>query len=154
MSVKLQHDALNCWWVNMFTRQPDLEQVWKFKKVTQRSMSNLSKILIGRILLSSYNLIRQFMKSYHIYKVLPDAACLKVKTVTQRSRSNLFEILMSRTSLPVKLQHDTGKFWCISIFTRSCKMLPFELDLAQKVKRVRQRLTSNSSENLMCRISL
>ncbi len=53
--------------------------------------------------------------------------------VTQRSRSNLVEILMSRTSLPVQLQHDAGKFWCI-IFTRSCKMLPFEHDLFQKVK--------------------
>ncbi len=42
---------------------------------------------------------------------------------------------MSRTSLPVQLQHDTGKFWCIIIFTRSCKMLPFEHDLVQKVKR-------------------
>ncbi len=29
ISVKLQHDACNCWGVIMFTRQPDFEQVWK-----------------------------------------------------------------------------------------------------------------------------
>ncbi len=34
----------------------------------------------------------------------------KFKKVTQRSTSNLAEILMRRTSLPVKLQHDAGKF--------------------------------------------
>ncbi len=43
--------------------------------------------------------------------------------VTQRSRSNLVEILVSRTSTPVQLQHNTGKFWCFIIFTRSCKIL-------------------------------
>ncbi len=37
--------------------------------------------------------------------------------VTQWSRSNMVEILTSRTSLPVQLQHDAGKFWCIIIFT-------------------------------------
>ncbi len=33
------------------------------------------------------------------------------------------------------LQHHAGKFWCIIIFTRSCKLLPFEHDLpvVQKV---------------------
>ncbi len=31
-------------------------------------------------------------------------------------------------------------------------MLPFEHDLVQEVKKVRQRSTSNSSEILMCRI--
>ncbi len=77
----------------------------------------------------------------------------KFITVTQRSRSNLVEILMSRTSLPVQLQHDAGKFWCIIIFTRSCKML-FENDLFQNVKKIRQRSTSNSSEILMWRTSL
>ncbi len=69
--------------------------------------------------------------------------------VTQRSRSKLVEILMTITSLPVQLQHDAGKFWCFIIFARSCKMLPFEHDLFQKVKKVRQRSTSNSSKILM-----
>ncbi len=64
----------------------------------------------------------------------------KFKKVTQRSTSNLAKILMSWTSLPVQLQHDTGKFWGNIIFTRSCKMLPFEHDLVQKVKKVRQRV--------------
>ncbi len=76
------------------------------------------------------------------------------KRVTQRSTSTLAEILMSRTSLPVHLQHNSGKFSGIIIFTRSWKMLPFEHDLVQKVKTVRQRSTSNSSEILMWRISL
>ncbi len=61
---------------------------------------------------------------------------------------------MTRTSLPEQLQHDVGKFWYIILFTRSCKMLPFEHDLFQKVKMVRQRSTSNSSKILMLRISL
>ncbi len=55
--------------------------------------------------------------------------------VTQRSRSNLVEIMISRTSLPVQLQHGAGKFWCIIIFTRSCKMLPFEYYLVQRSKK-------------------
>ncbi len=53
---------------------------------------------------------------------------------------------MNRTSLPVQIQHDAGKFWGIIILTRSCKMLPFEHDLVWKV---RQMSTSNSSELLM-----
>ncbi len=72
--------------------------------------------------------------------------------VTQWSRSNLVEILISRTSLPLQVQHDAGKFWCFIIFTSSCKMLPFEHDLFQKVKKVRPMSTSNSSEILMWRI--
>ncbi len=38
----------------------------------------------------------------------------------------------------LQLQYDAGKFWCIIIFTRSCKMLPFEHDLVQNVKKLRQ----------------
>ncbi len=57
--------------------------------------------------------------------------------VTQRSKSNFVEIQISRTSLPVQLQHDAGKFWCIIIFSRSYKMLPFEHDLFQKVEKVK-----------------
>ncbi len=52
--------------------------------------------------------------------------------VTQRSRSNLVEIIISRTSLPVQLQHDAGKFWCFIIFTRSCHL---NIDLFQKVQK-------------------
>ncbi len=44
---------------------------------------------------------------------------LLARKVTQRSRSNLVEILMSRTSLPVHLQNDAGKFWCIIYFDHS-----------------------------------
>ncbi len=64
--------------------------------------------------------------------------------VTQRSRSNLVVILISRTSLPVQLQHGAGKFWCIMIFTGSCKMLPFEHDLVQRSKR------SHKSQHQIC----
>ncbi len=52
--------------------------------------------------------------------------------------------MMSRTSFPVKLQHDEGKFWHIIIFKRICKMLPFEHDLVQKVKR------SDKSQHQTC----
>ncbi len=90
----------------------------------------------------SYNMIQA------IYEKLlrsqgPPRCCQMFITVTQRSRSNLVEILMIKISLTVQLQHDAGKFWCFNIFTRSCKMLPFEHDLFQKVKKVRQRSTSN-----------
>ncbi len=60
---------------------------------------------------------------------------------------------MRRTLLPVKLQHDAGTFWGIIIFTRNCKMLPFEHDVVQKGKKVSQRSTSNLSEILMWRTS-
>ncbi len=46
VSVKLQKDTGNCCRVIVFTRQLDLELVLKFKKVTQRSMSNSSKIFM------------------------------------------------------------------------------------------------------------
>ncbi len=55
ISVKLWNDTGR---VIVFTRQLDRELVWKFKKVTQRSTSNSSVILMWRILLSSYNLIQ------------------------------------------------------------------------------------------------
>ncbi len=93
----------------------------------------------------------QFLKSYCIHKSFDLGLYWKFKKVKQRSTSNLAEILMRRTSITVKLQHDADKFWGIIIFTRSCKMLPFEHDL---VKEVRQRSTSNSSEILMWRIGL
>ncbi len=104
--IKLQHDTGNLWKVITFTSSSQMLPAWKFKKVTQRS------------------------------------------------RSNLVEILMSRTSLPVQLQHDADKFWVIIIFTRSYNILPFDHDLVQKDKKVRQRSTSNSSEILMWRASL
>ncbi len=43
---KLWNDTGNSCWVIAFTRQIDLELVWKFKKVTQRSMLNSSEILM------------------------------------------------------------------------------------------------------------
>ncbi len=46
ISVKLQYVVCNSCRVIAFTRQLDLEQVWKLKKITQRSMSNSSKILM------------------------------------------------------------------------------------------------------------
>ncbi len=59
---RILHDACNCLGINVFTRQPDLDQVWKFRKVTQRSTSNSFKILMCKILLSSYNLIQAIYK--------------------------------------------------------------------------------------------
>ncbi len=46
ISVKLENDTGNSCRVVVFTRQFDLELVWKFKKVTQRSMSKSSKIFM------------------------------------------------------------------------------------------------------------
>ncbi len=46
ISVKLPNDTGNSCRVIMFTRQLDLEIVWKFKKVTQRSTSNSSAIFM------------------------------------------------------------------------------------------------------------
>ncbi len=111
--IKLQHHTSNTWEVITFTRQFDREQVWKFKNVTQRSTLNLSKILMWRILLhvsskqnDEANLWRVIMFTRSFQK-LP---AWKFKKVTQRSTLNLTEILMSRTSVPVQLQHDAGKF--------------------------------------------
>ncbi len=58
ISVKLRNDTGNSFRIIVFTMQLDIELVWKFKKVTQRSTSNLSEILMYRIPLSSYNLIQ------------------------------------------------------------------------------------------------
>ncbi len=153
--VKLPNDTGNSCRVIVFTWQLDLEIVWKFKKITQRSMLNLSVILyvenIHVTLQHDTGNLRKVIAFTRSSQMLPAWKFIKV---TQRSRSKLVEILMCRTSLPVQLQHDAGKFWCIIIFTRSCKMLPFEHDLFQKVKQVRQRSTLNSSEILMWRISL
>ncbi len=44
--VKLQHGTYNFWGVIAFRRSFDLGLDWKFKKVTQRSTSNLVKILM------------------------------------------------------------------------------------------------------------
>ncbi len=135
MSVKLQHDACNCWGVNMLTRQPDLEQVWNFKKAIQRSTSNLSKIMMCRILLSSYNLIQAIYEELS-HSQGPPTCCLleSLKRSHKDQDQTWLKFWWVRTSLPVKL-HDAGKFWCISIFTRSSKMLLFEHDLVRKVKR-------------------
>ncbi len=46
INVKLQNNTGNSGRVIMFTWQLDLELVWKFKKVTQRSMSNSSEIFM------------------------------------------------------------------------------------------------------------
>ncbi len=48
--MKLQHHTGNTWGVIAFTWQLDHELDWKFKKVTQRSTSNLSKILMWKTL--------------------------------------------------------------------------------------------------------
>ncbi len=46
ISVKLQNNTGNSCRVIVLTRQLDLEQIWKFKKVTQRSMSKLFEIFM------------------------------------------------------------------------------------------------------------
>ncbi len=89
--------------------------------------------------------LRKVITFTRSFQMMPAWKFIKV---TQRSRSNLVEILMSRTSLPVQLQHGAGKFWCFIIFTGSCKMLPFEHDLFQKIKKVRERSTSKRSHKV------
>ncbi len=85
--VKLQHDAFNSWWVITFTRQLDLQLVWKFKKVTQRSMLTHPRFGCGQQPYKVTAWYTQFMKSYHVHKVL-DA---------QRSILNSSDMLMWRT---------------------------------------------------------
>ncbi len=46
ISVKLQNDIGNSCRVIVFTRQLDLELVWKFEKVKQRSMSTSPEIFM------------------------------------------------------------------------------------------------------------
>ncbi len=64
ISVKLRNDTGNSCKVIVFIRQLDLELVWKFKKVTQRSMSNLSKILCREHPYKVTTWYRQSLKSY------------------------------------------------------------------------------------------
>ncbi len=141
--------------VIMFKRQLDLELHWKVKKgcvkinIKLGRNSDVKKIHV-KLQHGTYNFwgVIAFTRSFDL------GLDWKFKKVAQRSTSNLAEILIRRTSLPVKLQHDAGKFWGIIIFTRSCNILPFDNDLVQNVKKVRQRSTSNSFEILMWRISL
>ncbi len=46
LPAKLQHGTCNFWRVIAFTRSFDIRLYWKFKKVTQRSTSNLAEILM------------------------------------------------------------------------------------------------------------
>ncbi len=156
ISVKLQNDTSNSCRVIVFTRQFDLELVWKFKRSHKGQCQTRRDIYVENIheklLQHDTGNLRKVIAFTRSSQMLPAWKFIKV---TQRSRSNLAEILISRTSLPVQLQHDAGKFWCFIIFTRSWKMLPFEHDLFQKIKKVRQSSISNSSEIfLMWRISL
>ncbi len=48
ISVKLQNNACNSWHIVAFTRQFDHELAWNCRKVTQRSLSNFSEILMWR----------------------------------------------------------------------------------------------------------
>ncbi len=115
--LKLQHDTGNLWRVITFTMcwTPTTHlhhfQVWLIRNLLSQAQTVKSRKYASLISESLSNLWR----------------------VIQKSRSNLVEILMSRTSLLIKSRLDTGKFWCIIIFTRSCKMLPFEHDVVQKV---------------------
>ncbi len=98
--------------------------------VTERSTYTSLKFWCGKNTSKATTWYMQFLKSYCIHKSFDLGLYWKFKKVSQRSTSNLAEILM-RTTLPVKLQHDADTFWVIIIFTRSCKMLPFEHDLVR-----------------------
>ncbi len=180
ISVELQHDGCNSWGVIVFTRQPDLEQVWKFKKVTQRSISNLSDMLMWRT--PPIKLQHHTSNTWEVIaftKQLDFEPVWKFKKVTQRSTSNSLKICMWRTLLSSYnliqaiyeefitftrsfqmlsvwkfkkvTQRSTSKLtYCIIIFMRSCKMLPFEHDLVQKVQKVNIKLV----RDLMSRIPL
>ncbi len=104
--VKLQHGTCNFRVVIAFTRLFDIGLYWKFKKVTQRSTSNMT------------------------------------------------EILMRRTSLPIKLQHDAGKFWGIIKIHKELQNVAIWTRSSSKGQKVRQRSKLKSSEILMWRISL
>ncbi len=47
-TINLQLDTVNLWRVITFTRSSQMMLAWKFKKVTQRSRSNLVEILMSR----------------------------------------------------------------------------------------------------------
>ncbi len=91
---------------------------------------------------------RQFMMSYHIHKVLPDAACLKVYKSHTKFNVKLIRNFYGE-NIHVKLQHDTGNLRKVIAFTRSSQMLP-----AWKFKKVTQRWRSNLVEILMSRTLL
>ncbi len=62
--ITLQHHTSNTRGVIIFTKQFDFEVVWKLKKVTQRSTSNSSEMLMWRTLLKSYNLIHAIYENW------------------------------------------------------------------------------------------
>ncbi len=62
----------------------------------------------------------------------------KFKEVTQRSTTNVAKTYIWGILLPVKVQHDEGKFTGVITFTRCCHMLPFDYDTVQKVTKNKQ----------------
>ncbi len=88
--VKLQNDTGNCCRVIVFIMHLDLEIVWKFKKVTQRSMLNTYEIFyvqnIHVKLQHDTGNLRKVIAFTRSFQMLPAWKFIKV---TQRSRSNL-----------------------------------------------------------------
>ncbi len=103
--VKLKYNAWNSWWVITFTRQFDIALHWKFKMVTQRSMSNYSKTLCSEYSYKATTWCRQFSCSQGV------AACHNL-TLTEfksleRSKGNVELIYdFDVEIIPVKLPNN------------------------------------------------
>ncbi len=134
----------------MFTRQPDLEQIWKFEKDTQRLILNPSDMLMWRtsppIKLQHHT--RQYLRSYCVHKASWPLGSLKVQKghikVTIKPVQFFY---VENTTL--KIQHDTRNLQRVIRFTRSFRMPP-----TWKFKKVTHRSTSNLAEILMRRTLL
>ncbi len=99
--VKLQHGTCYSWVMIKFTRPFDLGLVWKFKKVIQRSTSNVTEILMWWTLLSV---------------MLHDAGKFRsVVMFTRCCHPPLFDITYFETSNRSCLRFWSGDYICYNI---------------------------------------
>ncbi len=110
--VKLQHDTCNSWGVIAFKRQLDLYTSVKAQKChTKVNVKPSPRLWCGGHPCKVITWHMQILRSYHFHKAFWLRARMKVQKGCTKSTSNLVKIFIWKTSFPVKLQYDAGKFW-------------------------------------------
>ncbi len=78
----------------------------------------------------------QFLKSYHVHKVIwlrPRLTVQKGYTEVNIKLGHYFDVV---NLVPYKVINDAGKFTWVTTFRRSCHLPPFDDDLVWKVRKV------------------
>ncbi len=105
----------------MFKRHADLEQVWKFNKVTQRSISNSPICWCEEHPHKVTALYKQYLRSYRVHKAAWPWASLKVQKCHTKINIELIRDFDVENTT-IMLQLDTGNLWRVITFTRPLRM--------------------------------